>query len=448
MQPRVVWLGVPGGDARSAFVDANRRLPQVRFDVADGETTIGTLQRTVLPDTGVCGPVLDCFLAVPDDWTAETVVPGFVVAEPQPAGWSPPTRWRAVPIDEVRFDGPAELHGRFEQWRAERAGAAPDPLAPPWSRGGWHAQVTDWTDNALADTGRKRADDLEQVRAWGISSVLRTRDTDGRRYWFKAVCEHFRTEVQITVALHASARGLVPPVIAADHANGWLLMGDIAGDQSTPAATGETASHASAFAALRTLQRAATGRTRELLDSGVASRPLTLLADQLADTLADPDLHRWHGAAPERADTLAAWVAEQVDRIAALGLPDVLVHGDFHPGNVAELGDGRRVVFDWSDAAFAPPFIDVVTWLSWLDDGDEPVREQVWRSFAAQWTDVLSEDEWLAWRPVLGGVAGAYHTVSYAGIVRNLDEVRRSEMADGIRQFFGMLDRAVPVTTT
>jgi hypothetical protein len=443
-----VWLAVPGGHADSAFVDDDGRLPQVTFDVDDGETTIGTLQRTVLPRAGVNGPVLDCFLAVPDDWTPETVVPGFVEAEPQPAAWSPPPEWRAAPVDEVRFDGPAELRRRFEQWRAERTGAAHDPLAPPWSRAGWYARVTDWTDTALADTGRRRTEDLEQMRAWGISSVLRTLADDGRRYWFKAVCDHFRAEVPITTALHASAPGLVPPVIAADHANGWLLMGDIASDQSTPAVTGETASHASAFAALRTLQRAAAGRTSELLDSGVASRPVSLLAEQLADTLADPDLQRWHGAAPERAHTLVAWVAEQVDRIAALGLPDVLVHGDFHPGNVGELGDGRRVVFDWSDAAFAPPFIDVVTWLSWLDDGDEPTHEQVWRSFAGQWTDILREDEWLAWRPVLAGVAGAYHTVSYAGIVRSLDEVRRAEMGDGIRQFFAVLDRSVPVTTT
>lgn len=447
MQPRVVWLAVPGADPGSAYVSADGRLPRLTFDVADDETTVGTLQRTVLPGVGVSGPVLDCFLAAPDDWTPASVVPGFVEAEPQRAGWSPPSGWRDAPVAEVRFDGPEALRPRFDQWRAERAGAAADPLAPPWSRSGWHARVTDWVDAALADVGRTRVDDVEQVRAWGISAVLRTRCDDGRPYWFKAVCEHFRTEVPITTALHVSAPGLVPPVLAADDANGWLLLGDVTGDQAAPAVTGEAASHPSAFAALRELQRAAAGRHGELLESGVVSRPLAALADQLADALGDADLRHWHGASPERAGTLVGWVAEQVDRLAAVALPDALVHGDFHPGNVAELADGRRVVFDWSDAAIAPPFIDVVTWLSWLDDADEPAHEQVWRSFADQWTDVLGVDEWLAFRPVLDGLAGAYHTVSYVGIVRNLDVLRRPEHGDGVRHFFTLLDRAVPSTT-
>jgi hypothetical protein len=419
-------------------------LAQLAFDVADDETTVGTLQRTVLPSVGVSGPVLDCFLAVPDDWTPATVVPGFVEVEPQRAGWSPPPGWRAAPVDEVLFDGPEGLRPRFDRWRAERAGAAPDPLAPPWTRAGWHAKVTDWVDTVLADAGRTRADDVEQVRAWGISTVLRTRGDDGRAYWFKAVCEHFQTEVAVTAALHRSAPGLVPPVLAADKADGWLLLGDVAGDQAAPAVTGEPASHPSAYAALRELQRTAAGRRGELLESGVVSRPLAVLADQLADALADDDLRHWHGASPERAHTLVGWVVEQVDRIAALALPELLVHGDFHPGNVAALADGRRVVFDWSDAAMAPPFIDVATWLSWLDDDEEPAGEQVWRSFADQWTDVLRVDEWLAWRPVLDGIAGAYHTVSYAGIVRSLDELRRPEHGDGLRHFFTLLDRAVP----
>lgn len=443
MQPRVAWLAVPGAAAGTAYVDADCRPPQVSFGVPDDETTVGTLQRVVLPDAGLTGPVLDCFLAAPANWPPETVVPLLAEVEQQPPGWTPPPGWRAIPVDEARFDGPDGLRHRFARWVAEQLGAPPDPLAPPWSRAGWHGRVTQWMDEVLADAGHTRVGDVEQVRAWGISAVLRTHSDDGRRWWFKAVCEHFRPEVPITATLHRSAPGLVPAVVAADDADGWLLLGDVAAGP-VPAVTGEPASHASAFAALRALQDAVAERTGDLVGSGVASRPLTELADQLDDALADPELQHWHGASPERVDQLVAWVGTQVDRIAELALPDVLVHGDFHPGNVAKVGDDRRVVFDWSDAAFAPPFVDVATWLSWLED-DEPAAEAVWRSFAAQWTDVLPVDGWLAWRPVLEGVAGAYHTVSYVGIVRSLDELRRAEHGGGIREFFAMLDRAVPV---
>ena len=55
-------------------------------------------------------------------------------------------------------------------------------------------------------------------------------------------------------------------------------------------------------------------------------------------------------------------VAAAVARVEALGLPESVVHGDFHSGNAAFV-DGRIVIIDWSDAAIGNPAIDLVTWL-------------------------------------------------------------------------------------
>ena len=46
-------------------------------------------------------------------------------------------------------------------------------------------------------------------------------------------------------------------------------------------------------------------------------------------------------------------------------------------------------------------------------------------------------------RPFVG-VAAAYHSVSYAGILTGMEPRFRPELADGLQQFFGLLDAAVP----
>jgi hypothetical protein len=51
-----------------------------------------------------------------------------------------------------------------------------------------------------------------------------------------------------------------------------------------------------------------------------------------------------------------------IDEAASLGIPDTLVHGDLHAGNIGLRG-GRSVFFDWTDACVAQPFLDLVTFL-------------------------------------------------------------------------------------
>ena len=54
---------------------------------------------------------------------------------------------------------------------------------------------------------------------------------------------------------------------------------------------------------------------------------------------------------------LVGGLDERVDAIAECGVPDTLVHGDFHPGNVRGSHD-RYVILDWGDAFLGPPLVD------------------------------------------------------------------------------------------
>lgn len=440
---REVWLAVPGPTPGTVWVDASGGLPYLAFDLDPGSTTVGVLQRSVLPGLGIGGPILGCLLRYDEPWTPETVVAALVEVEPPAAGWAAPEGWQLVDLAlELADDGPltgalhAPLRPRLADWVAEQHGAAPDPLAPPWSRAGWHGRASDWIAAHLAGRGPI---DVEQVRAWGIWTVLRATDATGVRFWFKGICEHFGREVPVTAALDALAPGFVAPVVAADLDERWLLLGDL----PDVAPEGEPTSHHTAYPRLRELQRAVAGDRQRLIAAGATVRPLTSVPDAFAEVLGDPAFAEWLHVTPERARQLAAWVTESVAEIDALRLPEVLVHGDFHPGNVTTLADGTRVIFDWSDAAWSAPFVDVPTWLTWIED-DEAECERTWRSFAAGWGDVLPVDEWLARRPVLEGVAGAYHVASYAGIVRSMDAHHVAEQARGITEFLAFVEAAAP----
>jgi aminoglycoside phosphotransferase (APT) family kinase protein len=66
---------------------------------------------------------------------------------------------------------------------------------------------------------------------------------------------------------------------------------------------------------------------------------------------------------------------ERLAEAAACGLPDTLVHGDLHPGNVRSLspvpaaGGELRVIMDWGDASVGSPVFDI---LRLTGDLDEP----------------------------------------------------------------------------
>jgi len=441
-QRRTAWFAVPGAAAGTAWVDATGNLPTLTFSVSSGSTTVRAVHGVALPEIGLRGPVLECRLHTTDDWTPETVVPVFVELGRQPEGWIPPPGWSSAALDGFDLAVDPGLAARAEQWRAEQLGrGAPDPLAPAWSRPGWYGDIVGWAMAALAAHQPVVPVTVEPVRLWGIAAMLRLADAGGRVWWCKATCDLFHREAAVTAFLAQAVPGLVAPVVAVEPARGWVLLGDL----GEAAATGDATSHTTAYPALRELQRALTGREADALAAGAVHRPLAALPDAFADALADPLLSDWHDVAPERAGQLVAWLHRAVGEVAELGLPDVVVHGDFHPGNVATLAGGERVVFDWSDAALGPPFLDVPTWLSWLsDDDDEPERARVWESFATGWADVLPADAWRARRTLFEGVAGAYHVVSYAGILRTTEPSRHDEHGSGIGEFLGFVTAAVP----
>jgi Ser/Thr protein kinase RdoA (MazF antagonist) len=129
------------------------------------------------------------------------------------------------------------------------------------------------------------------------------------------------------------------------------------------------------LADLLDIQADAAGRLPELVDIGVPTDDVRHDAETM--------LPHWMDSMPvdDRA-VLADLVGGLADRFAALaecGVPDTLIHADFHPGNVRSDGM-HRVIIDWGDSRIGHPAIDLIRIRDWPGSDKDALSEQ-WCAF-------------------------------------------------------------------
>jgi hypothetical protein len=299
---------------------------------------------------------------------------------------------------------------------AQHAGTAPQQR-PDWFQAGWYDRVEDWIDECLSVRGSRRTEPVRTHRVWSISAVLEVPTSDGT-LWFKACCDHFRAEAAILHRLSQRLPDLVPTVVAADEAEGWLLMEPLAGASDRAEGAAEALAPVWAAAQLASLTWLDELRTAGCPDRGV-----------------EPTLAAWHRVLAhdpemallsddERAAVLGATdeVEARVREFWSTGLPDTLAHGDLHPGNVAYDGQDLRL-FDWTDACISHPFLDGshLTYFVASHDADADADRQL-ADFAEPWREAYPEadvDRALALAPLADLV---FQTVTFAAIAAATEE--------------------------
>lgn len=290
----------------------------------------------------------------------------------------------------------------------------------------------------LTEAGRPPKGPPEQTYLRGISALLRVQTATGAAY-LKAVFPPFAAEPAVTGLLAARYPDLTPAVLAIEPTEGWLLMDDL-GD-ATVREEGGDADHKAGMGALVTIQQGMVTSTAALVALGCPMRPIRRLALDLELALGKQVTAETYPLAPERRAQMVTWVAEAATRVGTFDMADTLVHGDFHPGNVA-LVHGRPVVFDWSDAAVGNPLVDLVTW---IEEEDEPTRrERLIDACLDSWSSALDPAAARADLVWILGAGAAYQVVSYVGILEHLEPATRYTFADGLSLYVGRLDAAVP----
>jgi Ser/Thr protein kinase RdoA (MazF antagonist) len=247
----------------------------------------------------------------------------------------------------------------------------PHPRRAPWARPGGPGASVGWAAAQLAGAGRRlRA--ATQTRSWNLSAVWRL-DCAGGPAWLKQVPGFFGHEPAVLGWLAATHPALAPPLLAA--AGDRLLLDHVPGTDRYDAPLAEVLPM---LADLHEIQAAAAGAPGALLGVGVPDARAPALLATLPAVVA-----RHGGELAGRLEPLVAGLPARLAELAACGLPDTLVHGDFYPGNVRADG-ARRVILDWGDCFVGHPAFDALRVAGWLPPGD---GEAVLAAWVALWRE-------------------------------------------------------------
>ena len=357
-------------------------------------------------------------------------IEGVCEVEPADQDWDPPAHGRWVglrELDGLRLREEEERRLLTDYLDTLERDEVPEERSP-WSRPSWVVDVRAWLEREVSKLGRSLRG-IEQVKHWSISSVLRI-ETDGPDLYFKvsARLPLFVEEASVTAMLAERFPGYVPAPLAVEPARGWFLMpefDDLIGWQPPLEV------HEELFRRYAGLQRRSVGLTAELLADGCLDRRLGVLEAQVDPLLDDPGaIARLTPDEATELRRLAPTLKEACRRLAGCGLPDTLVHGDLHPGNVARI-DGELAYFDWTDACIAHPFFDLHS-LQWQQD--EETRAALLDAYLGAWEGVESPERLRKAAALAAVVTPLHHAVSYRTIVANLEPVARSEL-DATHQF-------------
>jgi hypothetical protein len=437
-----LWFLVPGPSDGTILLDADGGLPTVQVDGSETEAAVIAVAAFLRDAWSLGAPVLETHPKWKEVAEGEPI-PTLVLTEPARADWTPPAGLGFEPIPTTPGHVPLPIQPRADELLAElRSNAPPPELRPRWMRRGWFDRASTWMRAATTDAGRSLTGEPRPFFLRGISALLRA-PTDGPDLFLKAVFPPFHAEPVLTRHLAERFPDSVPTIVAVEPHEGWLIVEDIGSawvgdvpEADRPEALGRGAR------ALVMIQRAIArddGAQRTLLDAGAPHRPLADLGASVAAAIGPDGFGVGDGGIePERARRVTKAVAVAVARVESVGLPESVVHGDFHSGNAALVGD-RIVIIDWSDAAISNPAIDLVTWIAWSGDRTNEVAAAT-DAWVDAWSGVVDGD---ALRAVIDDVlivGAAYQIVSYDGIRRNLEPATRYTMTGGGDHFLKTLE--------
>jgi aminoglycoside phosphotransferase (APT) family kinase protein len=286
---------------------------------------------------------------------------------------------------------------------------SPHPLRAAFAEPGGPAATVSWAMRALAERGLGPVEAAAQRKTWNLSTIWRL-DVPSGPVWVKEVPPFFGHEAAAIGWVAGAGFGeVVPRIIAAD--GGRTLMHHVPGDDLF----GAPPSVREAIGALfHPVQELAATRVDELLAVGVPDQRASHLVTTLRDVAAR------HGQGGSRLRALVDGLDDRLARVAACGLPDTLVHGDLHPGNVrgAPDGQGPLVVIDWGDCTIGHPAFDILRLAGDVDAGPAAALVNAW---AARWRAAVPGCDPLTALELLRPVAALRSAAAYAGFLDRIE---------------------------
>jgi hypothetical protein len=237
------------------------------------------------------------------------------------------------------------------------------PLRMPWARASGLRELLDWAAGQVDLTGRP-----VQRKTWNLSCLFRL-PAAGGTVWLKAIPGFAAAEPAALAAFAEVDPGLVPAVLAS--APGRLLLAGVPGTERPdppPQVVEEV------------VRRLATAQSR------ISGQPPRGLPDRRPEILAAAVRNLLDGPVGGELTSgelrAARSMQERWEMLAGCGLPDTVVHGDFHPINWRSDG-GPAVVLDFADAHLGNPVLDGLRTIDFLPPGLRRTAADAW---IAAWT--------------------------------------------------------------
>jgi hypothetical protein len=259
------------------------------------------------------------------------------------------------------------------------------PLRPDYAKPGGPARSLAWAASHLAEP----IESVTQQRTWNLSAIWRLTTAGGEVKWLKQVPHFFFHEPAVLSYLDHL------PLHAYDGA-GRMLMGNLPGEDlyDAPYPVREQIAQD-----MVTIQLKAAGNLGTLAGLGV------------------PDLRGYHLAYRLRKLLDAPWIVDRLDAAAACGLPDTLVHGDLHPGNVVGTPQ-RRTIIDWGDSFLGHPAFDILRLAEGLP---EPETARLHAFWADLWRAAIPGCDPLAAIEAVRPIAALRMAMVYADFLANIE---------------------------
>jgi hypothetical protein len=294
------------------------------------------------------------------------------------------------------------------------------PLRLPWAVPGGPAADVGWAEDVLRRRAIERAGPAVQVRSWNLSSIWRLPLADGSSAWLKVVPPFFGHEGDVLRRLQADP---VPRLLG--HDGRRVLLADVDGEDQYDAPLPVLERMVDM---LVELQAAWVGREAELLAMGLPDWRGPALSAAIASLVE----RRRAGLAPAVVEPLDGFVAGLGGRFAAIascGVPDTLVHGDYHPGNLRGT-PFRLTMLDWGDTGVGHPLLDLPAFLGAIPAQAAPVIRDRW---IGAWRERLPGADPSAAAALLEPVAAARQAVIYQRFLDGIEPVeRRHHDADAL----------------
>jgi hypothetical protein len=342
--------------------------------------------------------------AARDAFGLEVVVLRMLDSErPRPHGG------RVTYLVEVVEPLPAAAAGARRPWPGT---LDEQPLRLPWAVPGGPAADVAWAEDVLRRRRIERVGPGVQVRSWNLSSIWRLPLTEGRSAWLKVVPPFFGHEGDV---LRRLQDGPVPRLLG--HDGPRVLLADVEGEDQYDAPLPVLERMVDM---LVDLQAAWIGREDELLRMGLPDWRGPALRGAIA-ALVD----RRRAELPDDiVSVLDRFIAGLDDRFAAIataGVPDTLVHGDYHPGNVRGT-PFRLTMLDWGDTGVGNPLLDLPAFLGAIPpDAVASIRVR----WIEAWRNRLPDADPGRAAALLEPVAAARQAVIYQRFVDGIEPVER-----------------------